>query len=61
MTAFWDRTLRQKQEGRFLADLERLQQRIDGGRLKREIKIGEAIGRLKQRLSPGVPLSHDPL
>jgi transposase len=44
-----DRAIRQKQEGRFLADLERLQRRIDGGRLKREIKIGEAIGRLKQR------------
>lgn len=44
-----DRAIRQKQEGRFLADLERLQRRIDGGRLKREIKVGEAIGRLKQR------------
>jgi transposase len=44
-----DRAIREKQEGRFLADLERLQRRIDGGRLKREIKIGEAIGRLKQR------------
>ena len=44
-----DRVIREKQEGRFLADLERLQRRIDGGRLKREIKIGEAIGRLKQR------------
>jgi transposase len=44
-----DRAIREKQEGRFLADLERLQRRIDGGRLKREVKIGEAIGRLKQR------------
>jgi transposase len=44
-----DRAIREKQEGRFLADLERLQRRINGGRLKREIKIGEAIGRLKQR------------
>jgi transposase len=44
-----DRAIRQKQEGRFLADLQRLQGRIAGGRLKRELKIGEAIGRLKQR------------
>ena len=44
-----DRAIREKQEGRLLADLERLQRRIDGGRLKKEIKIGEAIGRLKQR------------
>jgi transposase len=44
-----DRAIREKQEGRFLADLQRLQGRIAGGRLKRELKIGEAIGRLKQR------------
>jgi transposase len=44
-----DRAIREKQEGRFLADLRRLQGRIAGGRLKRELKIGEAIGRLKQR------------
>jgi len=44
-----DRAIREKQERRLLADLERLQQRIDGGRLKREVAIGEAIGRLKQR------------
>ena len=44
-----DRAIREKQEGRLLADLERLQRRIAGGRLKRELKIGEAIGRLKQR------------
>jgi transposase len=44
-----DRAIREKQEGRFLGDLERLQRRIDGGRLKQELKIGEAIGRLKQR------------
>jgi transposase len=44
-----DRAIRVKQEGRFLAALERLQRRIDSGRLKREVKIGEAIGRLKQR------------
>jgi transposase len=44
-----DRAVRQKQEGRLLADLERLQRRIDNGRLKRAITIGEAIGRLKER------------
>jgi transposase len=44
-----DRAIREKQEGRFLADLGRLQGRIAGGRLKRELKIGEAIGRLKER------------
>ena len=44
-----DRAIRQKQEGRFLADLDRLQTRIEKGRLQRELAIGEAIGRLKQR------------
>jgi transposase len=44
-----DRAIRQKQEVRFLADLQRLAGRIASGRLKRELKIGEAIGRLKQR------------
>jgi transposase len=44
-----DRAIREKQEQRFLTDLHRLQQRIKKGRLKREIAIGEAIGRLKQR------------
>jgi transposase len=44
-----DRAIREKQEGRFLADLQRLAGRVAGGRLKRELKIGEAIGRLKER------------
>ena len=44
-----DQAIREKQEQRFLAALERLQRRIENGRLKREIAIGEAIGRLKQR------------
>jgi transposase len=44
-----DWAIRQKQEGRFLADLDRLQTRIEKGRLKRELAIGEAIGRLKER------------
>jgi transposase len=44
-----DRAIRAKQEGRFLRDAARLQARIENGRLKKEIKIGEAIGRLKER------------
>lgn len=44
-----DRAIRTKQEERLLADLEKLGQRIARGRLKKELKIGEAIGRLKER------------
>jgi transposase len=44
-----DRAIRAKQEERFLKDVTRLQARIAHGRLKKEIKIGEAIGRLKER------------
>ena len=44
-----DRAIRTKQERRFLHDAARLQARIENGRLKKEIKIGEAIGRLKER------------
>jgi transposase len=44
-----DRAIRVKQEGRFLRDVARLQERIAKGRLKKEIKIGEAMGRLKER------------
>jgi transposase len=44
-----DRAIRAKQEGRFLKDVARLQARIGNGRLKKEIKIGEAMGRLKER------------
>ena len=58
-----DRAIRQKQEGRFLADLQKLQRRIDQRRLVREVAIGEAIGRLKERY-PRVAryhtLSYDP-
>ncbi len=42
-----DRAIRAKQEGRFLKDLARVQARIQNGRLKNEVKTGEAIGRLK--------------
>ncbi|HMB04699.1 MAG TPA: IS1634 family transposase, partial [Isosphaeraceae bacterium] len=44
-----DRAIRAKQEGRFLKDLAKVRARIRAGRLKNEVKIGEAIGRLKER------------
>jgi transposase len=44
-----DRAIRTKQEGRLLADLEKLRRRVTAGRLKRPEKIAEAIGRLKER------------
>jgi len=44
-----DRAIREKQEGRFLRDLEKLKIRVAKGRLKREDKIHQAIGRLKER------------
>jgi transposase len=44
-----DRAIRSKQELRFLSDVEKLRQRIAKGRLVREVAIGEAIGRLKER------------
>lgn len=44
-----DRAIREKQEGRLLADVEKLQRRIDQRRLVQEVAIGEAIGRLKER------------
>ena len=56
-----DRAIRENQEQRLLADLARLQQRIEKGRLKREVAIGEAIGRLKERYLPSRSLSCDQL
>jgi hypothetical protein len=44
-----DRAIRAKQEGRFFKDLAEVQARIETGRLKKEVKIGKAIGRLKER------------
>ncbi|MCP4306439.1 MAG: IS1634 family transposase [bacterium] len=44
-----DRAIRDKQEARLTTDLERLKARIDKGRLAQPVKIGEAIGRLKER------------
>ncbi len=44
-----DRAIRVKQEKRLLADLARLEKRVMDGRLVKPEKIGEAIGRLKER------------
>ena len=44
-----DRAIREKHEARLLADLARLRRRIETGKLKTPLKIGEAIGRLKER------------
>jgi len=44
-----DRAIRVKQEGRFLSDVAKIQARIQKGHLKNDVKIGEAIGRLKER------------
>lgn len=44
-----DRAIRENQEQRLLADLVRLERRIQKGRLKNPVKIGEAIGRIKER------------
>jgi transposase len=44
-----DRAIRDKQEKRLLADLERLRQRVAQGRLQQSEKIHQALGRLKER------------
>jgi transposase len=44
-----DRAIRQKQEIRFLADIEKLRKRIAAAQLRKPAKIYEAIGRLKER------------
>jgi transposase len=44
-----DRAIRQKQEQRLINDLEALEKRVQEGRLKQTIKIGEAIGRIRER------------
>jgi transposase len=44
-----DRAIREKQEGRLLNDLEALQKRVESGALKKPVKIGEAIGRIRER------------
>jgi transposase len=52
-----DRAIRGKHEGRFLKDLAKVPARIQNGRLKNEVQIGEAIGRLKERY-PRVARDH---
>lgn len=44
-----DRAIRERQEKRLLKDLAKLEARVRAGRLKDLLKIGEAIGRLKER------------
>ena len=52
-----DRAIRGKHEGRFLKDLAKVPARIQNGRLKNEVQIGGAIGRLKERY-PRVARDH---
>ena len=51
MESEWQKTASRtiKQEQRFLRDVAKVQARIQNGQLKKEVKIGEAIGRLKER------------
>jgi len=44
-----DRAIREKHEKQLLADLAKLQKRVGRGDLKKDTKIHEAIGRLKER------------
>ena len=44
-----DRAIREKHETRWLADVQKLEQRVAKGRLKNEAKIQQAIGRLRER------------
>ena len=53
-----DRAIRIKQEQRFLKDVVKVQARIQSGQLKKDVKIGEAIGRLKERY-PRVARYHE--
>lgn len=44
-----DKAIRETQEKRLLCDLEKLKKRVEKGRLNREDKIFESIGRIKER------------
>ena len=44
-----DRAIREKQEQRLLNDLKGLEKRVQTGQLKQTLKIGEAIGRIRER------------
>jgi transposase len=46
-----DRAIREKQEARFLEDIDKLSRRIHKGQLKDEKKIHQSIGRLQERYS----------
>jgi transposase len=46
-----DRAIREKQEARFLEDIDKLSRRIAKGQLKDEKKIHQSIGRLQERYS----------
>src|SRR2546428_2847686 len=57
-----DRAIRETQETKLIADLQKLQQRAAKGRLKEENKIQRAIGRLQERyprLSRYYEISYD--
>jgi hypothetical protein len=44
-----DRAIRETHEGKLLGDLQKLQERVAKGQLKKEEKIHQAIGRIKER------------
>jgi transposase len=44
-----DRAIRDTQDAKLLADLKKLQKRVEKGHLKQEAKIQQAIGRLRER------------
>ena len=44
-----DKAIRQNQERKLIKDIEKLKSRIEKGRLKKESKIHQAIGRIKER------------
>src|SRR5216117_52303 len=44
-----DRAIRETHEGKLLADVRKLQERVAKGRLKKQEKIHQAIGRIKER------------
>ena len=44
-----DRAIRDKHEGNWLGDVQKLQRRVATGRLRAEAKIQQAIGRLRER------------
>jgi transposase len=57
-----DRAIRETQEAKLIADLNKLQQRVSKGRLKEENKIQRAIGRLQERyprVARYYEISHD--